>query len=94
MRTRQPGRRRAAQRKAAVASGAARRKAAVDAYAGLLPLIARLRAGGLSLGQIAARLNADGHTTRQGKRWHAAQVWRVLDRARAQRNTSSGGSAR
>ena len=76
-------RRRAALKRAAAASGAARRKAAVDAYAGLLPLIARLRAGGLSFGQVAARLNELGHATRAGGRWHAAQVWRVLDRAAA-----------
>lgn len=73
-------RRAAGQRKATAASAAARRRAAAAAYADLLPLVRRLRAEGLSLAQVAARLNADGHTTRRGKRWHAAQVKNVLDR--------------
>jgi hypothetical protein len=35
-------------------------------------------AEGLSLREIAARLNADGHTTRRGKLWNPVQVARVL----------------
>jgi hypothetical protein len=74
--------RRATLAKATTVSAAAKRRAAVQAYARLLPLISRLSLRGLSFGQIAAQLNAQGHRTRTGKRWHAAQVWRVLDRAR------------
>jgi hypothetical protein len=74
-------RQRQAQRKATAASGAARRKKAQEAYRKLLPLIRRLRTKGLSFGKIPAQLNAAGHTTRQGKRWHPMQVWKVLDRA-------------
>ena len=47
----------------------------------LVPIVAALRAEGLSLRQIADRLNAEGHTTRRGKPWNATQVARVLERA-------------
>jgi DNA invertase Pin-like site-specific DNA recombinase len=52
---------------------------AKDAYADLAPAIASMRAEGLSLRQIAGRLNAEGHTTRRGKRWNQVQVRRVLE---------------
>jgi hypothetical protein len=45
--------------------------------------MAELRAEGLSLRAIAARLNAEGHTTRRGKLWNQVQVARVLARAGA-----------
>ena len=76
------GTRRPPQRKATAASGAARAREAVEAYRKLLPLLQRLRAKGLSFGKIAAQLNAAGHVTRQGQRWHAMQVWKVLNRER------------
>jgi hypothetical protein len=72
---------RAALRKATLASGAARKRAAVEAGAGLLPVIREMREAGLSYGGIAARLNEKGERTRNGGRWRAAQVWRVLARA-------------
>jgi DNA invertase Pin-like site-specific DNA recombinase len=53
---------------------------AAAAYADLGPVIAVLRAEGLSLRRIAVRLNAEGHTTRRGKAWNAVQVKRVLGR--------------
>ena len=40
-----------------------------------------MRAGGRSLREIAATLNADGHTTRRGRPWNPVQVNRVLARA-------------
>ncbi|HEV3255730.1 MAG TPA: recombinase family protein [Gemmataceae bacterium] len=40
-----------------------------------------LRAGGLSLAKIAARLTEQGHTTRRGRPWNPMQVKLVLDRA-------------
>jgi DNA invertase Pin-like site-specific DNA recombinase len=61
-------------------AGEASRALAAAAYADLSPTIATLRAEGLSLRQIAARLNAEGHTTRQGKAWNPVQVGRVLGR--------------
>jgi DNA invertase Pin-like site-specific DNA recombinase len=54
---------------------------AKEAYADLAPAMGEWRAGGMTLGQIAERLNADGHTTRRGKPWNPVQVARVLERA-------------
>jgi DNA invertase Pin-like site-specific DNA recombinase len=62
----------------AKASAEVRSKAAVDAYADLVPAMEAYNAEGLSLREIAARLNADGHTTRRGKMWNPVQVARVL----------------
>jgi DNA invertase Pin-like site-specific DNA recombinase len=62
----------------AAASALVRSKAAAEAYEDLVPTIAELRGAGLSLRQIAARLNDDGHTTRSGKPWNPMQVSRLL----------------
>jgi DNA invertase Pin-like site-specific DNA recombinase len=59
----------------------ANRQNAVDAYADLAPYIAELRSAGLSLRQIAARLNEDGHRTRTDAPWSQVHVRRVLARA-------------
>jgi hypothetical protein len=64
--------------KAARRAGEVARALAVDAYADLAPAIVSMRAEGLSLRQIAGRLNAEGHTTRRGKAWNQVQVMRVL----------------
>jgi DNA invertase Pin-like site-specific DNA recombinase len=69
--------------KGAKRAGEVVRALAQAEYADLLPTIKGLRAGLASLREIAARLNADGHTTRRGKPWTAVQVLRVLDRAGA-----------
>jgi DNA invertase Pin-like site-specific DNA recombinase len=42
--------------------------------------IAQLRAEGLTLRAIAAALDAEGHTTKRGGRWHASTVRGVLAR--------------
>jgi len=52
------------------------------AYEDLRPMIAELKANGRSLRQIAAALNAEGHTTRRGKPWNQVQVKRVLGRGK------------
>ena len=57
-----------------------RAKAAIEAYTDLAPTMAKMKANGLSLREIAGRLNADGHTTRRGKPWNQVQVNRVLGR--------------
>ena len=44
-----------------------------------------LRGEGHSLQAIAAKLNAEGHTTRRGKPWNPVQVSRVLERAEEQK---------
>jgi hypothetical protein len=69
--------------KARIASAKVLRQQAQEAYTDLLPTVAALKTEGLSLREIAARLNAEGHTTRRGKPWNAVQVSRVLDRAAA-----------
>ena len=53
-----------------------------DAYAHLVPVMLELQAAGKSLPEIAAALNAQGHTTRRAKPWNKTQVKRVLDRTR------------
>jgi DNA invertase Pin-like site-specific DNA recombinase len=69
-------------RRKGLARSASRRKAlAVGAYADLVPFMTQLRSEGLSLAEIAERLNADGQSTRRGSTWSATQVKRVLDRA-------------
>jgi hypothetical protein len=62
----------------------ANRARAIEAYAGLTPLILELEAGGHSHRRIADRLNAIGHTTRTGKPWGKMQVRRVIDRAKVE----------
>jgi hypothetical protein len=42
--------------------------------------IRQLRSQGVSLGKIAAALNADGCRTRGGKLWHGQQIKNILDR--------------
>lgn len=66
--------------KAARNAGKAHRAEAVEAYADLLPAMLAMKGEGLSLSQIADRLNADGHQTRNGAEWSKVQVKRVLDR--------------
>jgi DNA invertase Pin-like site-specific DNA recombinase len=62
----------------AVAAAQVRASAARNAYVDLVPLLEGFRAEGLSLRQIAEKLNSEGHTTRRGKPWNAMQVGRVL----------------
>jgi DNA invertase Pin-like site-specific DNA recombinase len=54
---------------------------ATAAYDEIAPLVCQLRADGVSLQAIADHLNAEGHTTRQGKPWNKVQVMRVLERS-------------
>jgi DNA invertase Pin-like site-specific DNA recombinase len=65
---------------AARRAGEVSKATAYAAYSDLAPRLAALRTEGLSLRAIAARLNDDGHTTRQGKAWGPVQVGRVLGR--------------
>ena len=55
--------------------GAAVNKARALAYAeNVLPVIEQIGAGGVSLRQIAAELNARGIKTARGVKWHATTV--------------------
>jgi DNA invertase Pin-like site-specific DNA recombinase len=69
-----------ARQRGAVAAAEARRRKADEAYADLLPTVAKLRTDGLTQVQIADELNRLGHTTRRGKPWNQVQVRRVLQR--------------
>jgi DNA invertase Pin-like site-specific DNA recombinase len=59
----------------------ANRRRAVEIYEDLAPFVADLRSTGFSLRQIAQRLNAEGHSTRNDRPWSAPQVLRLLQRA-------------
>lgn len=63
---------------AARRAGETSRARAAEAYADLRPWMVELRGQGLSLRQIAGRLNDKGHTTRRGMVWGPVQVRRVL----------------
>lgn len=52
-----------------------------EAYAEIEPLARKMRDKGMTLLDIADELNASGFRTRQGKKFGAVQVKRVLDRA-------------
>jgi DNA invertase Pin-like site-specific DNA recombinase len=67
--------------KARNASGKANTRLAEEAYADLMPSVRTMKAEGLSLRDMADKLNAEGHTTRRGKPWNPVQVARVLERA-------------
>jgi DNA invertase Pin-like site-specific DNA recombinase len=58
-----------------------RQQKAREAYVDLLPSMKTWREEGLTLDAIAAKLNADGHTTRRGRPWAAGHVFSVLKRA-------------
>jgi DNA invertase Pin-like site-specific DNA recombinase len=61
------------------------RAAALEAVADLVPVMRQLKAEGLSLAEIAERLNAEGHVTRGGATWTAVQVFRTLKRTELDR---------
>lgn len=64
--------------KARIAAAKVHQRAAIDAYADLVPLMRAMRIEGESLAGIAGKLNAEGHTTRRNCAWNAVQVARVL----------------
>ncbi len=71
-------RRLAGTRLAAKAAAEANKRAAVEAYTDLLPIVGTLRAKGQTLQQIADWLNLTGHTTRRDRQRSPTQVVRVL----------------
>jgi Recombinase len=63
-------------------NGAAANRAKADEFAAqVAPMMAELRASGLSLDAIAKRLAADGVVTPRGGAWTATAVRRALRRA-------------
>ena len=72
---------RASEQRQAARKGAAVNVARADSHAvTVLPIIEQIRAGGASLRQIAAELNARGMKTARGGSWHATTVRNVLTR--------------
>jgi DNA invertase Pin-like site-specific DNA recombinase len=67
--------------KARTAAVKVKQDKAREAYADLVPTMHACKADGLSLREIAARLNSEGHTTRRGRPWNPVQVARVLANA-------------
>ncbi len=70
-----------ARQKGVAASVATRQEQAREAYTDILPFVKELREQGLSLRQIAARLDSEGHATRTGKAWNPVQVSALLKMA-------------
>jgi DNA invertase Pin-like site-specific DNA recombinase len=70
------------QPKATRAAAEARSQAARDAYSGLMPLIVKMREEGLTMAEIAKRINAEGHLTRAGKPFSDSMIVRLLQRAK------------
>jgi DNA invertase Pin-like site-specific DNA recombinase len=70
---------RASEQRQAAKKGAAVNRARALAHAeNALPMIEQIRAGGASLRQIAAELNARGIKTARGGKWHATTVRNIL----------------
>jgi len=66
--------------KAQQAGANANRARAVTETAKMLNYARMLRESGLPLAKVAARLNADGYTTRNGRALSPMTVWRLLNR--------------
>ena len=64
--------------KASQAAAESHTKNADAAYADIIGEMQAMRADGLSLRAIAAKLTEQGHTTRRGKDWNQVQVRNVL----------------
>ena len=58
------------------------RRATRAAFIDLVPQVLALRQEGLSMSKVAARLNAEGHTSRAGNPWDERQVMKLLQRAK------------
>jgi len=69
------------QPKATKAAAEARSREAREAYSALIPGIVKMRREGLTMAEIAERINAEGHLTRAGKPFSASMVVRLLQRA-------------
>jgi hypothetical protein len=66
-------------RKGPPAAAIAKRERAREFYEDIIKPVWKLRDAGLPLRAIAHILNTEGHTTRRGCRYNAAQVMRVLN---------------
>jgi DNA invertase Pin-like site-specific DNA recombinase len=71
----------AARKKGAERSGATSKRLATEAYRDIEPTLQELKKTGLSLREIARKMNDLGHTTRRGKNWNHVQIKRIMDRS-------------
>lgn len=67
-----------ARRKGGQRSGENSKRLALEAYRDIVPILKDLKEAGLSLREMAAKMNELGHTTRRGKIWNHVQIARVL----------------
>jgi DNA invertase Pin-like site-specific DNA recombinase len=67
------------QRQAAKKGAAVNRACALTHAENVLPVIKQIRAGGASLRQIAAELNARGINSARGGKWYATTVRNIID---------------
>ena len=68
---------------AATISAATKHEDAKEAYALVAGYATMMRDSGMAYAAIAAKLNQEGHRTREGKDFSAMTVWRMLQRAGA-----------
>jgi hypothetical protein len=61
------------------AANKAKRANALAAYADIIGPMRELRRSGMTLAAIANTLNAEGHRTRRGCLWDAANVKRIIE---------------
>lgn len=54
------------------------KKERLSVYSDIIPLVKQLREQGVTLEEIASRLNEQGHSTRKGRPWGHVQVLRLL----------------
>ena len=70
-----------ARKRGAVSAGLTAKRLADEAYSDIATDISQMRRRGMSLREIAAELNREGHTTRRDRSWNPVQVQRVLERS-------------
>ena len=71
----------AARKRGAERSGTTSRRLALEAYRDIEPTLQELKKAGLSLREMARKMNELGHTTRRGKTWNHVQIKRIMERS-------------
>ena len=79
---------------AALISAAAKHEEAKEAYALVVGYAKMMRESGLTYAATAAKLNQEGHRTREGKDFSAMTVWRMLHRVRDTARTDTKRNAK
>jgi hypothetical protein len=79
---------------AATISAATKHEEAKEAYALVAGYAKMMRDSGMAYAAIAAKLNQEGHRTRESKDFSAMIVWRMLQRAGAATRTNKKRNAK